>query len=819
MAMLYVFLGFILVACSVCDLNILHVKPTSNLELSGCLCVSDWPCKTLDEFVDNSTVYLNNNDNLTMIFLPGQHDLTKKLIIRETTSLNMVGADDCLPGFDSGIQKPIKTARISLKANLIVEGALIFSMSGLTIDGQNGNIVTFLTVGRPIAGFMVSIENITIVRSGLLLRAENRLFSNHKGMIILSNMIFISSTVLFDFEKTNHIGLKDIKFCLGSTSNAVTFCSLISSVSMQNIEIVTLDNDESAPALQCCSDLFHFQIERTCDVTIYLASGFIIDPNRSFLILISNSSFSRPFGAGVCAPNPPAGKQWNWFLEIIIENSVVSSHAEGGIDMETGYLKNLSLSLINTVISSNTNRSLSASALSVRKSTNENNEDAKIIMEVINTRFEDNNHLILGEQQTTVFISGVTNVSFENCQFINNVGSAIRAINTKESRFVGQSIFRNNTGYRGGALYLHDSAIGLEQNSSMIFKDNTAKDIGGAIYIDDSTTVQCFLRLLNHHKSSPCQSSCPKNQTCYRLKFIANVAANGGESIFGSIQQPCDLKHLHCAFQTSNRLSYSSLASTPTRVCLCPEERSKTTVQQFCTNMSMIFNSKSVYPGEEFHLEAVLVGELFGTGVGSVYAQFMDKDGEGAKLRPPYQNSQRVNNYNICQQLNYTVYSHKSKEVLVLTTSGTVVVSFTDKEDLTKDDRDTDRNYKTMLSTPVYINLTLLPCPPGFYLNGNPPGCDCVPALYNQNLQCSLSNGTGYVYRNGTIWIRIDNESVTIQNNCPFEYCREDNSAVTFNDSDGQCSYSKSCWCSLWSMWAGLQLSPQIQQMFALSQQ
>ena len=40
--------------------------------------------------------------------------------------------------------------------------------------------------------------------------------------------------------------------------------------------------------------------------------------------------------------------------------------------------------------------------------------------------------------------------------------------------------------------------------------------------------------------------------------------------------------------------------------------------------MSLIFNSKSVYPGEELHLEAVLVGELFGTGMGSIYAQFMD---------------------------------------------------------------------------------------------------------------------------------------------------------------------------------------------------
>jgi predicted outer membrane repeat protein len=655
-----------------------------------------------------------------MIFLPGKHVLSKKLVIEGTTDLNMVGADNCLPGFDSGIQKPIKSVKISLKANLTVEGASYLNISGLIVDGRSENIMTILTVG--IAEFVVSIENITVVRSGLLLWAQNRLFSNHDGVIILSNTTFVSSTVLFDFERTNEIVLKNVVFFLGSARSAVTFCSLISSVSMQNIEIVTLDSDDESapgPALRCCSDLFHFQVKRTCDVVLYLANGFIIDLNRSISVLISDSSLSRRYGAGVCAPNPPAGEQWRWFLKIIIDNSLISNHAEGGIDMETGYIKNLSLSLINTVISSNINRSLSASALSVQKSTKENNEDANIIVKVINTTFEGNNHMILGEQQTTVFLSGVTNIAFENCRFINNYGSAIRAISMNELRFVGQNILRNNTGYRGGALYLRGSVIGLEENSSMIFEENRAKDIGGAIYIDDSTSVPCFLQLLNHHESSRCWSSCPENETCFGLKFIANLAANGGESIFGPIQQPCDLKHLDCAFQTSNRFSYSSLASTPTRVCLCPEERSKTTIKQYCTNTSLIFNSKSVYPGEEFHLEAVLVGELFGTGMGSIYPQFMDlgnrKEGEMATLKPDYQFSQRVNNYNICQQLNYTIYSHKSEEVLVLTTSGTVVVSFTDKKDLKNDLRDGDRNFKTILSTPVYINLTLLPCPTGFY--------------------------------------------------------------------------------------------------------
>ena len=60
---------------------------------------------TLDEFTDNSTKYLNNNDNLTMVFLPGEHNLTKKLEIKGTTDLTMVGANDCFPSFDS-MQQP-----------------------------------------------------------------------------------------------------------------------------------------------------------------------------------------------------------------------------------------------------------------------------------------------------------------------------------------------------------------------------------------------------------------------------------------------------------------------------------------------------------------------------------------------------------------------------------------------------------------------------------------------------------------------------------------------------------------------------------------
>ena len=263
-----VLLDLLLVTFCLCNLNILNIKPTSQSspELPSCYCISEWPCKTPDEFADNSTVYLNNKDDLIMIFLPGEHNLTKELLIKGTKNLTMVGADSCSPVFDS-MQQSAQNIRITLNDNLILKGSSNLTMSGLTIDGQNENIVTVLTVGIA-DDIVVNIGNVAIVTSGLLLRAQNRLFSKHEGVITLSNLSFVSSTVMFDFEKTSKITLRNISFFLGSTGNAITLCGLISYVSMQNITIVTLDgSDAPIPSLKC-TDIVLWDFKRTCDLVI-----------------------------------------------------------------------------------------------------------------------------------------------------------------------------------------------------------------------------------------------------------------------------------------------------------------------------------------------------------------------------------------------------------------------------------------------------------------------------------------------------------------------------------------------------------------------
>ena len=49
--------------------------------------------------------------------------------------------------------------------------------------------------------------------------------------------------------------------------------------------------------------------------------------------------------------------------------------------------------------------------------------------------------------------------------------------------FSGKVLFRNNTSHRGGAVHLFKSRIGLERDANVLFEDNHAKDVGGAIYV------------------------------------------------------------------------------------------------------------------------------------------------------------------------------------------------------------------------------------------------------------------------------------------------------------------------------------------------
>ena len=622
--------------------------------------------------------------------------------------------------------------------------------------------------------------------------------------IVISRSTFISSTLLTTLIGDNLIFISDSIFYLGPTGSALKFCHLMSTISLVNITTLSLPRHTSSSTLNHLPSLYSCDqndLKRSCDVSLSFSVWYVAKVKNS--IEIHECTFRRPSVAGICISSTGSDGFWTQRLFLVIKNSVISHHTNGGMDLDTGYLIHLSLMLENTVISDNSNTSLLASGLSI--ATKKSNLKLKTTIYLKNTTFENNIHNIGRKKAATLFLSRLSNITIDNCQFINNLGSAIRAIDLEGVgiKFTGHNEFIFNIAHRGGALYLFNSTMTLAPYTSIILQNNSANDVGGAIYTDHNicgrdTTEWCFFQLLNSVGS--CQDRFLSNLP--NLFFANNSALNGGECVFGpSLSSNCKVNErfhystMECTLLYENS-SLSAISSAPTRVCLCGELVLQQGITNNCLNTSLIFVSKFVHSGEEFYLKAVLVGDMFGTGTGSVYAQFLNNGLSSNRpvLGTSYQYSQRVGDYMKCQRLNYTVYSVNHHEVLVLTANDETVSAITDKKEVDDEIRSFRYDYEgitpssSLLTLPVYINLTLLPCPPGFHLAGTPPGCDCVPAISLNSMQCNFENGAGYIYRNGTLWTKVFNESIMLQKHCPFDYCQVEIVGVNINDTDRQCA-------------------------------
>jgi len=106
-----------------------------------------------------------------------------------------------------------------------------------------------------------------------------------------------------------------------------------------------------------------------------------------------------------------------------------------------------------------------------------------------------------------------------------------------------------------------------------------------------------------------------------------------------------------------------------------------------------------------------------------------------------------------CTNLNYTLYSNQSQEQLYLTVEETTqdeaIEYYNKKKKIYMVTLQTTTGMggisDNLFVTPVFITIKLQPCPPGFTLLGDPPGCDCYPALTKRDVRCIFINGTGYL--------------------------------------------------------------------------
>ena len=373
-----------------------------------------------------------------------------------------------------------------------------------------------------------------------------------------------------------------------------------------------------------------------------------------------------------------------------------------------------------------------------------------------------------------------TSTYIEDCTFARNNITALKLVGS-DVIFAGTIRFISNRAYRGGAMVLIlSNVMKLKENATVVFIDNHAIITGGAIYMALSnipsfseflTTKTCFLKYDLHA----------------RLIFINNSAGQGGDVLYGKTPgkfRPLDKDaSVSCqsAFDEISSVvpnTLSKVTSDSVRVCIC--NNSMPDCQMFSISRDPIF------PGQSIVVPAVVVGENeVGTVAGSVFAVFQQVNSTRPHLGTG-ENAKGVTQRH-CNDLQYTIYSRNSEEVLILTTINREESMFVDEK----------LGPISFTEFPVYVNITLLPCPPGFALNENPTRCDCSQFLQQlPGVSCNIKDQT--IHRSELVWVgSVKDENQTVEDvitakYCPLNYCKREDISVNLNQPDTQCEFNHS---------------------------
>ena len=394
-----------------------------------------------------------------------------------------------------------------------------------------------------------------------------------------------------------------------------------------------------------------------------------------------------------------------------------------------------------------------------------------------------------------------------NSDFTRNEISAIKLFSSNLT-LSGSTQFTSNTAQSGTAFIISkDSKVRLSSRSHTSFVDNHAVNTGGVFYISSnlhyyeySVNIAANFVLSN----TVCFLDIESDRSQALLTFVNNTAGYGGDLLYGGQvaygwdrDWNCLLSFKNISNIESPNGNLSLISSSPSRVCLCNEDGLPDCLQ--------IFNSTSIYPGQTIEIYAVITGQDFGTVAGSVYAQFL-------KLSPPHQPpylhswqyTQGVTQSR-CNNLWFTISSNTPEEineVLILTVNKHKVSSVPTMKRVNQTIdlwRSTFYNKfepeytiitKEIYEYPIYINVTLLPCPLGFQLS-EANRCDCVQLLQTlPGVECHIQQEM--ISRSGLVWVGVThNGTVATSAYCPSDYCRKEKWNTSLSNPNTQCNSNR----------------------------
>ena len=222
------------------------------------------------------------------------------------------------------------------------------------------------------------------------------------------------------------------------------------------------------------------------------------------------------------------------------------------------------------------------------------------------------------DMHSVIYTVFVTNLILKNVSITNNNNMTGLTVYHTAVVTNGTLIFHNNTGIHGGGLSMYGhSYVMFHQDSALNFTNNSAKEKGGAIFVDTQL------------KFSPCffQYSDNTLPESVKVTISGNTAGTAGTALFGGDISRCVLflavqtfgsECFNKTFDYSTQTGPSVISSEPTDVCFCDENN---TINCSQTQLTM-----TAYHGEEFNISVVTVGQENGVAPGILHIRPLNSE-------------------------------------------------------------------------------------------------------------------------------------------------------------------------------------------------
>ena len=343
----------------------------------------------------------------------------------------------------------------------------------------------------------------------------------------------------------------------------------------------------------------------------------------------------------------------------------------------------------------------------------------------------------------------------------------------------------------GGALYVDNATIFLHANTSIYLQNNSAQ-LGGAIYVRDEGRQglsYCF-DVLHDCFFQPTDERIFDDTSKLPLIFGNNSASVSGADLYGGFIDSCAIPSLPAQYNDSGRVfdrlvtitdkqnSTVNISSNPIRICPCYSKQPACgrAPSNICnsdgSSCSDYVREFEVYPGERFSFPVVAYGQRSGLTPATVrinfYTRDFEPDFEKSRLGI-LENAQDIGA--VCTELNYTVFSNNTYEILDLYPDGPC-------SDL--------GNISSIL---VRVRH---PCPHGFSFLKSEEACVCEERLRKYTNSCDITHQTIHRSTGDRFWVGLANDTgIILHPHCPLFYCTSLSVNLTLNQTDMQCTNNR----------------------------